>query len=397
MREVSVVERIPFSPERLFCPGPTPTLPEVAIFAGSQPVYHRSESFCSTFVDTTNQLARLVSSRNPPVILTCSGTGAMEASVSSLFNPNDKVLVLRGGKFGDRWVKLAERLDLEPVIFDIPWGSSPDLDQLDAALQATSSLSGVLLQANETSTGVAYPVEDICRLARERSDALIVVDGISSIGAHALRMDEWGIDAVIGGSQKGLGVPPGISFVGLSDRAIAALHTGSCFYLDLKKEQQLQQDGKTAWTPAVTLIEMTHRALDIILEMGLDHFIRHHERLGAAVRSAVVHGGLELFARSHHSNALTAICVPPGVDGRRLTSILQENYRATFAGGQDQLQGQIIRIAHLGTIDAFHVMNGLAIMECALCDLKHPMEIGTISKGYLAHYYSETSSCAERS
>lgn len=384
-----MAQKLPFQPERLLCPGPTPVLEQVRLQSIRQPVYHRTESFYSLFLKCRNSLNLLMNGILPPIILTSSGTGAMESCILHLSEPNDKVLVICGGKFGERWLNLAQTYSCDVLRYDVEWGSCPDPDHLKSILKTHKNIKSVLFQADETSTGVTYPVEELAKTIREHSEAFVIVDAISGLGACPLKMDDWGIDAIVAASQKGLGTPPGLSFVNLSERALKLNKKRPKYYFDLHREHELQTEGKTAWTPAVGLIYMLTEALDKIIELGVHEFYLHHKRLAVSVRDAVTHTGFELFAKNFPSNVLTSIKIPESVDGKKLLSTLRKSYGAIFAGGQDRLSGKIIRMAHVGLIDPLSVMNGLTLLEFSLADLKYNFDIGNMSKRFMVKYYEQ--------
>jgi aspartate aminotransferase-like enzyme len=371
-----ITGREPFTTDRLFCPGPTP-VPSAAIQAGTETsVYHRTEEFYKAFRSTTEMLAPFCGSKNLPVILTSSGTGAMEAAVQNLTAAGDEVVVVSGGKFGERWEKLAGAYQLRPEVVKIGWGTAPTADLILAALGRQKNPKAIFLQANETSTGVAYPVEVLARAIRAKFAGLIVVDCISSLGAHPMEMDAWGIDCVVAGSQKGFGIPPGLAFISLSDKAWGSLSERPRFYFDLARERKAQLEGQTAWTPATTLILSLKKSLELLHETGLEQLALHHEQLAAATRAAASAMGLELFAKDYPSNSLTAVCVPPAIDGSKLVKRLKNRFGTIFAGGQDHLKGKIIRIAHLGFISRFDLLDGLAALEFALAEEGYQGDLG---------------------
>jgi len=303
----------------------------------------------------------------------------MEAAVTNLTAENDEVVVVSGGKFGERWEKLAQAYKCRVETVAVPWGQAPTPEQILQAVQRQGGRTrAVFFQANETSTGAYYPVESIARTLRAQSyRGLLVVDCISSLGAHPLKMDEWQIDAAVAGSQKGFGVPPGLAFVALAESAWGKLSQRPRFYFDLAKERRGQQEGRSAYTPASTLVLSLARALEQLTEIGLDRVLLHHATMAAATRAAVVAMGLKLFAGSAPSNALTAITVPAGVDGQHLIKRLRQRFGMYFAGGQDELKGKIVRFAHLGFVSRFDLLDGLAALEFALAEEGFPLDIGS--------------------
>lgn len=365
-----------FVKDRLYCPGPTPVPQASAIAALQTSVYHRTDLFREKFLHARNLLKPYFASEEAPLILTSSGTGAMEAALVNLTQAGDKVLCLNGGKFGERWGKLANAYGCQTLIYDFPWGESPSLDKLHDLLISHSDIKAVFFQANETSTGVAYPVREIASLIKANSQALIVVDAISALVAHHIPMDEIPIDCLLTGSQKGFGIPPGLAFIALSNRGWSALSKRPRFYFDLKKEREGQAKGETAWTPATTLVESLIPSLELLSQQGPRACEAHHALLAQACRAAAEAMGLKLFSKSHHSQALTAIELPQNFDGSKLLKYCRARFGTVFAGGQDHLKGKIIRLAHLGVVDELDLIGGIAALEMGLHKMGHSFALG---------------------
>lgn len=365
-----------FVKDRLYCPGPTPVPHASAVAALQTNVYHRTDAFREKFLYARKLLGTFFGSSEAPLILTSSGTGAMEAAMVNLTNPKDHILVLNGGKFGERWAKLGSAYQCEITAYEFPWGESPNIDRITELLRAHPDIKAVFLQANETSTGVAYPIKSIAAAIRAVSKAYIVVDAISALIAHNLPMDELHLDCLLTGSQKGFGIPPGLAFIALSDRAWLNLSSRPKFYFDLKKEREGQAKGETAWTPATTLIESLIPSLEILTKLGPDACEKHHARLAIACQKAATAMGLNLFSKAHHSHALTAIELPTGMDGSKLLKYCRVRFGTVFAGGQDHLKGKIIRLAHLGVVDELDLLAGIAALEMGLKKLGHSSKLG---------------------
>lgn len=370
------MENYAFVKDRLYCPGPTPVPHASAVAALQTSVYHRTDLFREKFLYARKMLHPYFKSPEAPLILSCSGTGAMEAALVNLTNAGDKVLCLNGGKFGERWGKLARAYGCDTIIYEFPWGESPDLQKISALLSANPDVKAVFFQANETSTGVAYPVREIASVIAANSKALIIVDAISALVAHALPMDEISIDCLLTGSQKGFGIPPGLAFIALSNRGWDSLSSRPRFYFDLRKEREGQVKGETAWTPATTLIESLIPSLELLGEQGVDGCDAHHKRLSLACQAAAKAMGLSLFSKSHHSQALTAIELPAGMDGSKLLKYCRTRFGTVFAGGQDHLKGKIVRLAHLGVVDELDLIGGIAALEMGLHKLGHSFPLG---------------------
>ncbi len=372
--------RDPFIVEKLFCPGPTPVPLEVQLAGIESSVYHRSEAFYQIFLESRKLLKPFFGSQDLPLILTSSGTGAMEAAVVNLTNPGDQVAVVVGGKFGERWEKLCKAYQCHYKTYRIASGSAPEPHKVAELAAELDIPKAVFIQANETSTGVFYPVREIAAAIRSHpklKDCLIIVDAVSALCAHQVCMSDWDIDCVVAGSQKGFGVPPGLSFIALSKRALNSFSTRPRFYFDLQREIKGQDLGQTAWTPASTIVQSLHAALTQLHQIGIDQVFNHHQKLAQATQAATHALGLELFARHHWSHALTAVKVPESINGKTLLKTLRLRFGTIFAGGQDELEGKIIRISHLGFVDRFHIISGIAALEFALAELGFPVKLGT--------------------
>lgn len=371
------MKRQAYSRSRLFCPGPTP-VPDDAAYAGLETnIYHRTAEFKAHFQRARGLLRPFFDSSEDPIILSSSGTGALEAAMVNLSSPGDTVIIVNGGKFGERWHKLAHAYECQVEKLTVPWGQAPEPDQIVAMIKRQPKAKALFLQANETSTGVAYPIEEIAKAVRAvKPEILIIVDAISALVAHHVKLTDWNLDCVISGSQKGFGIPPGLAFIALSDRAWSSLSRRSRFYFDLARERAAQAEGQTAWTPATTLILSLKVALEKLSELGVDGCVEHHRQMAKACRAAAKAMGLDLFSQSHHSQALTAISLPSNIDGTELVRLCREKYGAIFAGGQDQAKGKIIRIAHLGFLDQFDLITAISAFEFGLHDLGFSTDLG---------------------
>lgn len=360
----------------LLAPGPTPIPNEVDRAMAATMIHHRTPEFSKIFMEAREGLKPLFGTRSDVLILASSGTGAMEAAVANLFSPGDKVLVINGGKFGERWVKIGQAFGLEPIQLRVEWGKAVKIDVVEKHLKVYPEIRGVLVQASETSTTVLHPVREIAQLTR--NGPLLLVDGITAVGVLPVSMDEWGIDVLVTGSQKGLMLPPGLGFIALSDRAWERTEEAKLprFYFDLTLERKSQAQGGTAFTPAVSLIFGLHAALKMIEQEGMERVYAHHDRLARATRAAASALGLNLLAPENPSPAATGIFLPDDIDGDKLLDLLREHMGVTFAEGQDELQGKIIRIAHVGYIGAFDVLVAVGALEMALKKFGYPVKMG---------------------
>ncbi|OGP66069.1 MAG: class V aminotransferase [Deltaproteobacteria bacterium RBG_16_42_7] len=362
----------------LLAPGPTP-VPENVLLSMAQPmIHHRTPQFSAIFAEAKEDLKYIFQTKQDVLILAASGTGAMEGSITNLFSPGDEVVVVNGGKFGERWGKISEAYGLKVHWLNVEWGKAVDPKEIKKALDANPKIKGVLMQASETSTTVAHPVKEVAAFIKGRQDCLLVVDGITSVGVFPTPMDEWGIDVLVSGSQKAFMLPPGLAFAALSDKAWKFMETAKCqrFYFDFKKERKNLKDNTTAYTPAASLIIGLRDALKMLKEEGLENVFSRHNRLARATRAAIKAMGLKLLAPDSPSDATTGAYVPEGIDGGKFVKYLRDDMGITMAGGQDHLKGKIIRIAHLGYVDTFDIIVAISSIEMALRKFGHKAEFG---------------------
>lgn len=364
--------------KRLFTPGPTP-VPEKVMLRMAEPIiHHRSPEFHEILTRVNENLQYLFQTSQPVLTLTSSGTGGVEATFVSLFSPGDTVIAVNGGKFGERWVAMPRTFGLKSVEVKTEWGVAPTVEQIRAALTAHPETKAVYLTHSETSTGTATDVKTLARVIREHSSALVCVDGITAIGAHEFRFDEWGIDACVTGSQKGLMIPPGLAFVALSRRAIEAMEKSTMpkFYFDLRKALKAYAKNDTPWTPAASLIIGVDEALRMIRAEGIENVWRRHERLAEAIRAGVRGLGMKLFS-NQPSYAVTPVWVPEGIEWSALNKALKQDFGITAAGGQDNYAGKIFRISHLGYYDELDAVAVIAGLERALAACGSPVVPGS--------------------
>ena len=360
----------------LLAPGPTPIPDEVVRAMAQTMIHHRTPRFSKVLTEAREGLKALFATKNDVLILASSGTGAMEAAVTNLFSPGEKVLVINGGKFGERWLQICQAFGLEVIQLKVEWGKAVKIEVVEKHLKVYPDIQGILIQASETSTTTLHPIREIAQIAR--NGPLFIVDGVTAVGVLPVPMDEWGIDVLVTGSQKALMLPPGLGFVALSDRAWARTERAKLprFYLDLKLERKNQQKGSTAFTPAVSLILGLRASLQIMKEEGLERVYARHERLARATRAAATALGLKLLAPDNPSPAATGILLPDGMDGDKLLDYLRDRMGITFAEGQDQLRAKIIRIAHVGYTGAFDVLVAIGALEMALKKFGQPVRFG---------------------
>jgi len=351
----------------LLAPGPTP-VPERALLAMAQPIiHHRTPQFSEVFAEACQLLKFVFQTEQDVLILSSSGTGAMESSIVNLFSPGDEVIAINGGKFGERWGNISEVYNLNVHWVNVEWGKAVDVSVIKGLLDKNPNIKGVLSQASETSTTVTHPVRELAELTK-KSDCLLIVDGITAVGVTDIPMDKWGIDALVSGSQKAFMLPPGLAFIALSEKAWKAAEKSKCprFYFDLKKERKNLAKKTSAYTPAVSLITGLRETLLMMKEEGLDNVFARHERLARATRGAMEALGLKLLAPQNPASSATGVYLPEGLDGKKFVKYIRDELGVTMAGGQDHLEGKIIRIAHLGYIDTFDIITAVSAVEMAL-------------------------------
>lgn len=362
----------------LLAPGPTP-VPETVLLEMAQPMlHHRTPQFSAIFAEAAEDAKYLFQTKQDVLILASTGTGGMEGCITNLFSPGDKVLVVNGGKFGERWGKISETYGLNVIEIKVEWGHAVDPKVVEEHLKKDKDIRGILVQASETSTTAAHPIEALSRLTRDRDDLLLVVDAITGLGVFNLPMDEWGIDALVTGSQKALELPPGLALVGLSEKAWKFNERSTCprFYFDFKKERKNLANKTSAYTPAVSLVIGLRAVLKDLREEGLEGVFSRHNRLARATRAATQAMGLKMVAPDSPADSATGVFVPEGIDGGKLVKIIRDEFGVTLAGGQDQWKGKVLRIAHLGYVDSFDVVIAISALEMALKKMGAKVEFG---------------------
>jgi len=362
----------------LLAPGPTPVPETVNLEMAAPMVHHRTPQFSKIFAEAAEDAKYLFQTKQDVIILASTGTGGMESCITNLFSPGDKVLVVNGGKFGERWGKISESYGLEPIWINVDWGQAVDANKVKTILDKDKDIRAILVQASETSTTVCHPIEALSKLTRNRDDILLVVDGITGTGVFPLPMDEWGIDAMITGSQKALELPPGLALVALSEKAWKFADQSKCphFYFDLKKERKNLANQTSAYTPAVSLVIGLRAVLKSFKEEGLENVHKRHNRLARATRAAAKALGLKMVAPDAPADSATGVFLPDGIDGGKLVKSLRDDFGVTLAGGQDQWKGKVIRIAHLGYVDTFDTIIAISAIEMALKKFGHAVELG---------------------
>jgi len=366
----------------LLTPGPTPVVPE-ALEAMARPIiHHRTPQFQAILKEVEEDLKYVFQTKNHVLILSSSGTGAMEATVNNLLSPGDKAIVVRGGKFGERWSELCDAYGIDFIPIDVEWGKKVDPQDIKKILEKEKDkIKAVYVTLCETSTGVTTDIEAISKITKD-FQAVLVVDAISALGAVPIKTDEWGIDVVVSGSQKGLMIPPGLSFVSLSQKAweLAKKSTLPKYYFNLLSYKKSIEKNDTPYTPAVNLIIGLNEALKRIKKDGLENMLNRHKKHAGAVRESVKVLGLELFAPDAYSDAVTAVKVPEGIDGAKLVKTMRDKYGVAIAGGQAELKGKIFRIATMGYITSDDLKIGIETLETVLSEMGYKFEKGSGTK-----------------
>ncbi len=362
----------------LLTPGPTPLPPQV-LEAMSRPIiHHRTPQFQAILKEVTEGLKYVYQTKNDVFILASSGTGAMEASVTNLLSAGDTALVVQGGKFGERWTEICYAYGITVEVIDVEWGKAVNPFLVEQKLKANSKIKAVFTTLCETSTGVVNDIAAIGKVVKN-TEAVLVVDAISGLGAIDLKTDAWSCDIVVSGSQKGLMLPPGLGFISVSPKAFKLIEASKSprYYLDLRRSKKALDKTDTPFTPAITLIIALTEALKMMKEDGLDAIFARHKKMADATRAAMKALGLAIFAPTASSDVVTAVKVPSGLDGEKLVKTMRDTYGVTIAGGQAELKGKIFRIAHMGFIEEFDVITGISCLEKVLTQMGYKFQLGS--------------------
>jgi serine---pyruvate transaminase len=369
----------PYLKQYLMTAGPTPLPPAVSQAMAQPMLYHRAPGFIEVHARALARLKAVFQTENEVLVFAASGTGALESAVANLVRPDEAVLVASCGKFGERWAELCDAYGARTVHWETDWGRSVEPAELDRVLSENDA-EVVFTTFSETSTGVVNDIRELTEVAH-RHRALIAVDAVSGLGAVPLAQDEWGVDVVVGGSQKALMSPPGLAFASANQVALgrAAATRGRRFYFDWGRtlSGQLQDPPDSPFTPAVGLVQALDVALGLIEEEGLEQVFERHRLLGRATRAAVRALELELLGpENDNANVVTAIKLPDGIDGAKVPRLMRDRFGVTIAGGQGRLKGKIARIAHCGYFGAFDIVVTIAAFEMTLRELGHEVELG---------------------
>jgi len=362
--------------QRLLTPGPTPLYPPALHAMMASDVHHRTEEFRAIYKSALADLREVYGTRNDVLCFTSSGTGAMEASVSNLFSRGDKVVVCTAGKFGERWVEIARAYGLDANVLTAEYGDVVTPERVETALKSEPATKGVFIQASESSTGAEHDVEAIAGLVKN-TDAIFVVDAITGLGTMPLDIDGWGLDVVIGGSQKAFMIPPGLAFLSVSPKAWKQSESASLphYYFDLKKEKKSGETGESSWTPAISVVLALGEALKYIRKTGMANVVANAQLLARATRDACGELGLELFAK-RPASSVTAVKAPAGLDSGAIVKGFKERFGAVITNGQGSMKGRIFRLAHLGYFDITDMFGVVAGLELILRANGHHVELG---------------------
>ena len=362
---------------QLMAPGPTPVPPNVLLAMAQPMIHHRTPVYDALFAEIRAGLKRLFQTRQEVIPFASSGTGGMEAAFANTLSPGDTALVLTAGRFGERWEDLGTAYGINLVRVAAPWGESVSPQAMAEALQRNPGAKAVFMTHSESSTGVLHDVGGIAAVTKG-SGAICVVDAVSSLGIADLPMDAWGVDIVVSGSQKGLMLPPGLSFCALSEKAWGHVKASRLpkFYFDLTAEAKAVSQGEAHFTPAVSIMLGLREVLRMLDEEGLPNVFKRHDRLARATRAGVEALGLSLFPKATPTPSLTAVVAPASVDSEKILSTYSDSHNITIAGGQGKLKGKVFRLGHMGYVAEFDVIAALSALEQVLQELGHPVDWG---------------------
>ena len=361
----------------LLTPGPTPLPPQVCEAMARPIIHHRTPQFQVILKEASEGLKYVFQTQNDVFILTSSGTGAMEAAVVNILSSGDTAIAVEGGKFGERWTEICQSYGINTEIINVEWGRAVEPKEIEKKLKANPKIKAVFTTLCETSTGVTTDIEAIGKVVKE-TQAVLVVDAISGLGAIPMAFDAWFCDMVVSGSQKGLMLPPGLSFISISPKAFKLMESSKCpkYYFDLKEAKKALDKNDTPFTPAISLVIALNEALKMMKQDGLENIFLRHKKMAEATRQAMKALGLELFAPTASSDVVTAVKVPLGIDGEKLVKTMRDTYGVTIAGGQSELKGKVFRIAHMGFIEEFDIILGISCLEKVLKQMGYKFDFG---------------------
>ncbi len=363
----------------LLTPGPVHVPAQICEALGRPIIHHRTPQFQAILKEVTDGLKYVFQTKSDNVfILTSSGTGAMEASVCNLLSPGDKAITVEGGKFGERWTELCKAYAIQPHVIQVKWGLAVTPAQIQQALNADKDIKAVFVTLSETSTCVTTDIKAIAEVVK-KTNAVLVVDAISGLGVVDIQMDNWGVDVIVSGSQKGLMLPPGLAFIAMSSKAMDLVGKSTCpkYYFSLKAAKKAAEKTDTPYTPAVGIIIALATSLKMIREAGLENLFAHYAKLAKATQAAAKALNLKLVADpSCASNAVTGIFMPDGIEGEKLVKTMRDTYGVVLAGGQGDFTGKIARIAHMGAVDEWDILTGISCLEKVLKQMGYKFSLG---------------------
>ncbi|HEX3681977.1 MAG TPA: alanine--glyoxylate aminotransferase family protein [Bryobacteraceae bacterium] len=363
--------------QRLLTPGPTPLLPAALHAMMGSDIHHRTEDFRNLYKQVLSDLKDVLATSNDVLVLVASGTGALEAAAQNFFSPGDEVLVCSAGKFGERWVEIAKAWGMKATVLSAPYGDAVQPAAVEQALAQNGNIKGVFVQASETSTGTQHDVKSM-GLAVKKTGAIFVVDAITGIGTMPLDIDGWGLDVVIGGSQKAFMIPPGLAFLAIGQKAWSMADSSKSprYYFDLKRERKNALTGESSWTPNTALLLAFAEALKYIKTLGMGKLVENAQLLAKATREAMTEVGLQLFSSSPGSS-VTAVRPPAGLDSGVIVKEFRSRFNAIITNGQGSMKGQIFRLAHLGYFDFHDLFAIVAELEIILNAHGHAVRFGS--------------------
>jgi aspartate aminotransferase-like enzyme len=361
----------------LLTPGPTPLPPEITEALSRPIIHHRTPQFQEILKQAEEGLKYVFQTENDVFIFASSGTGVMEAAVANLLSPQDTAITVEGGKFGQRWTEICRAYRVNCEVIKVEWGKAIEPQDIEKRLKSNPKIKAVFATHCETSTGVINDIQSIGKIIKN-TEAVFVVDAISSLGAVPLLTDAWFCDMVVSGSQKGLMLPPGLGFISVSSKAwnLIGQSNSPRYYFDLRNAKKSLDKTDTPFTPAISLVIALNESLRMLRDEGLENVFLRHKNMAEATRQAAKALGLELFAPAAPSDVVTAIRVPSGIDGGKLVKTMRDKYGVTIAGGQAQLKGKIIRIAHMGYIEEFDIILAVSCLEKVLCQMGYKFQLG---------------------
>ncbi|MFA5059820.1 MAG: alanine--glyoxylate aminotransferase family protein [Candidatus Omnitrophota bacterium] len=362
----------------LLTPGPTQLPPQVCEALGKPIIHHRTPQFQSILKEATEGLKYIFQTQNDVFILTSSGTGAMEAAVCNLLSIGDKAITVEAGKFGERWTELCKVYGVDAKVMKVEWGKAVSAKEIEKVLSENKDIKAVFVTLCETSTAAATDIKALGEVVK-KTGAVLVVDAISGLGVTDLQTDNWSVDVVVTGSQKGLMLPPGLAFISVSKKAWELIEKSKTpkYYFSLKKAKKAWDQTDTPFTPAIGIIIALNESLKLMRGVGIEKLFVYYAKMAKAAREAAKALGLTIFPdESCVSSVVTAVNIPSGIDGKKLVKQMRDTHGITVAGGQAELEGKIFRISHMGCVDEYDVLSGISCLEKVLKEMGYKFELG---------------------